>query len=165
MCRPSLVLENRWANRWMVHMLNTVLGNMEDVYHKSWRGVASGYEVSKLKSFACNNNRDQTVTKGSSSHPVCDTTCIDKIWLNLELSSYARLKCGWATPNISAHILHTQCSPLNSGSVNSDRWLWLLYLHWLIHYYICNLASKSSASNNVAWHLSFCCLFASLKWL
>ena len=28
-----------------------VLGDMEDVYHKSSSGVASAYEVSKLKSF------------------------------------------------------------------------------------------------------------------
>ena len=40
----------------MIEMLNTVLGDTEDVYHKSWSGVTSVYEVSKLKSFPCNNN-------------------------------------------------------------------------------------------------------------
>ena len=41
----------------MLDMLNTVLGDMDDVYHKSWSGVAGVYEVSKLKYFTCNNNR------------------------------------------------------------------------------------------------------------
>ena len=85
----------------MIDLLNTVLGDMEDVYHKSWSGVARAYEVFKLKYFPCNNNREQTVAKDSSSHPVCGTTRVDKIWLNSELSSYPSLKCGWATPNIN----------------------------------------------------------------
>ena len=44
-------------------------------------------EVSKLKSGTDSN-------QGSSSHLVCGTTCIDKIWLDLELSSYARSNYG-----------------------------------------------------------------------
>ena len=67
---------------------------MEDVYHKYWSGVASGYEVLKLKSFPCSNNRERTVAKDNSCHPECGTTCIDKIWIHSELSSYASLKCG-----------------------------------------------------------------------
>ena len=54
----------------MIDLLNTVLGDMEDVYHKSWCGVATVYEDLKLKSFSYNNNREQTVVKGSSSYPV-----------------------------------------------------------------------------------------------
>ena len=78
----------------MIEMLNTVLGDTEDVYYKSGSGVTSVYEVSKLKSFPCNNNNwEQTVAKGSSSHPVYGTTCIDKICFHLELSSYASRKC------------------------------------------------------------------------
>ena len=42
-----------------------------------------------------------------------------------------------------------------------------LHLHWSIHYYICNSASKSFASYKiwwqVHWHLSFNCLFSSLR--
>ena len=41
----------------MLDLLNTVLGDMDDVYHKSWSGVAGVYDVSKLKYFTCNNNR------------------------------------------------------------------------------------------------------------
>ena len=78
----------------MIDLLNTVLGDMEDVYHKSWSGVALVYEDLKLKSFPGNNNREQTVTKGSNSHSAYGTTCIDDIWLHLELSSYSNLKCG-----------------------------------------------------------------------
>ena len=55
---------------YMIDLLNTVLGDMEDVYHKSWSGVATVYEDLKLKSFSYNNNREQTVTKGNSSYPV-----------------------------------------------------------------------------------------------
>ena len=58
-------------------------------------GVASAYEVSRLESFPCDNNREQKPAKGNSNHPsICGTTCIDKIWLYLELSSYASLNCG-----------------------------------------------------------------------
>ena len=35
---------------YMIDLLNTVLGDIDDVYHKSWGGVASVCEVSKLKS-------------------------------------------------------------------------------------------------------------------
>ena len=55
---------------YMIDLLNTVLGDMEDVHHKSWSGVATVYEDLKLKTFSCNNNREQTVAKGSSSYPV-----------------------------------------------------------------------------------------------
>ena len=72
----------------MIDLLNTVLGDMEDVYHQSWGGVASVYEVSNPKSFSCNNDKEQTVVKGSSSHPACGTSCIDKIWLHIP-----NLKC------------------------------------------------------------------------
>ena len=62
-------------------LLNTALGDMGDVYHKS--GVATVSKVLKLKSFPCDdNNREHTAAKGSSNHPVCD-------WFYLELSSYA----------------------------------------------------------------------------
>ena len=77
-----------------IDLLNTVLGDMEDVYHKSSSGVATVQEEHKLKSFSCNNNWEQTVAKGSSNHPVCGIICIDKIWLQLELSSCASLKYG-----------------------------------------------------------------------
>ena len=87
---------------YMIDLLNTVLGDMEDVYHKSWSGVACVYEVSKLKSYPCNSNRKLTVAKGSISHSECGTTCVDIFWLHLELSSYASLCVRWATPNISA---------------------------------------------------------------
>ena len=90
---------------YMIDLLNTVLGDMEDVYHKSWSGVATIYEDPKLKSIPCNNNREQTVARGSSIHPVCDTTCIDIIWWHLELSSYASIKCGWVTPDNSAQTI------------------------------------------------------------
>ena len=43
----------------MIDLLNTVLGEMEDVCHKSWSGVATVYEDPKLKSLPCNNNREQ----------------------------------------------------------------------------------------------------------
>ena len=81
----------------MIDLLNTVLGDMEDVYHKSWSGVAGAYEVSKPKSFFLTiiGHRQQ-----SKATVLWSTTCIDKISLYLELSSYASLKkCGWATPN------------------------------------------------------------------
>ena len=57
---------------YMMDLLNTVLGDKEDVYHKS--GVATVSKVPKLKSFPCddnNNNREHTAAKGSSNHPVC----------------------------------------------------------------------------------------------
>ena len=86
----------------MKDSLNTVLGDIKDVHHRFWSGVAGVYEDPELKSSSCNNNREQTVARGSSTHMVCVTTCIDIIWWHLELSSYANSKCGWATPNISA---------------------------------------------------------------
>ena len=43
----------------MIDLLNTVLGEMEDVCHKSWSGVDTVYEDPKLKSLPCNNNREQ----------------------------------------------------------------------------------------------------------
>ena len=56
---------------YMIDLLNTVLEDMTDVYHKSSSGVASVFEVSKLKSLHCNNNnRAQTVAKSGSSHLV-----------------------------------------------------------------------------------------------
>ena len=45
----------------MIDLLNTVLGD----YPKSWSGVAGAYEVSKLKSFSCNNSREQTEPKAA----------------------------------------------------------------------------------------------------
>ena len=45
---------------YMIDLLITVLEDMADVYHKSSSGVASVFEVSKLKSLHCNNNRKQT---------------------------------------------------------------------------------------------------------
>ena len=54
----------------MIDLLNTVLGDMEDVHHRSWSGVATVYEDPKLKYFACNNNKEQIAARGSSSHPV-----------------------------------------------------------------------------------------------
>ena len=82
----------------MIYLFNTVLGDMEDVYYKAWCGVAS-------VDFSCNNNREQTVARGSSIHPACGITCIDEIWLPSELSSYASLKCGWVTPDNSAQTI------------------------------------------------------------
>ena len=38
---------------YMSDLLNAVLGDTEDVYHKSWSGVATVYEDPKLKSFSC----------------------------------------------------------------------------------------------------------------
>ena len=38
---------------YMSDLLNAVLGNMEDNYHKSWSGVARVYEHPKLKSLSC----------------------------------------------------------------------------------------------------------------
>ena len=55
---------------YMIDLLITVLEDMADVYHKSSSGVASVFEVSKLKSLHCNNNREQTVAKSGSSHLV-----------------------------------------------------------------------------------------------
>ena len=53
-------------------MLTTVLGDMEEVYYRSWNGVAAVYEDPKTKSVSCyNNNREQTVARDSSSHMVC----------------------------------------------------------------------------------------------
>ena len=52
-------------------LLNDVLGDMEDIHHKSGRGVATVYKEPRLKSFPSNNNREQDVTRGNSSHPVC----------------------------------------------------------------------------------------------
>ena len=78
----------------MIDLINTVLEDMEDACHNAWSGVTSVYEVFKLKSSPYNMNREQTGAKSSSSHPVCGTTCIDKIWLHLELSSYANPKFG-----------------------------------------------------------------------
>ena len=63
---------------YMINLLNIVLGDIEDVYQKSRNGGSTVYEVSKFKSFSCNNNKEQTVVKGSSSHPVCGTSCIDR---------------------------------------------------------------------------------------
>ena len=41
----------------IIDLLNTVLGAMENVYHESWSGEASVYEVSKPKPFCCNSDR------------------------------------------------------------------------------------------------------------
>ena len=38
---------------YMIDLLFTVLGDMEDVHHESWSGVATVYEDPKLKSFSC----------------------------------------------------------------------------------------------------------------
>ena len=40
----------------MIDLLNTVLGDIEDVYHKYWSEVATVYEDPKLKSLSWNNN-------------------------------------------------------------------------------------------------------------
>ena len=55
----------------MIDLLNTVLGDMEDVHHRYWSGADTVNKDLKLKSFSCNNNREYTVVRGSSSHPVC----------------------------------------------------------------------------------------------
>ena len=52
----------------MIDLFITVLGDMEDVHHRFWSGVAGVYEDPELKSSSCNNNREQTVGRGSSSH-------------------------------------------------------------------------------------------------
>ena len=62
----------------MIDLLNTVLGDMEDGHHESLSGVATVYEDLKLKSFSCNYNRKQTGTRGSSSHPIYDTTLMTR---------------------------------------------------------------------------------------
>ena len=40
-------------------LLNDVLGDMEDIHHKSGRGVATVYKEPRLKSFPSNNNRTE----------------------------------------------------------------------------------------------------------
>ena len=91
--------ENGWASRYfMVDLLNTVLEDLEDVYHKSWSGVASDYEVFKKKSILCSRQPKAAVV-------IQYVTPQGKVWLYLELSSYTSLKCGWATPNISAQAI------------------------------------------------------------
>ena len=64
---------SKQINGFYDRLLNTVLGDMEDGYK------SSVHEVFKLKTFPCNNNRKQTVARGSSSHPECNTPCIDNI--------------------------------------------------------------------------------------
>ena len=57
----------------MIDLLNTVLGDMQEVYYRSWSRVAAVYENPKTKSVSCynNNNREQTLARDSSSHSVC----------------------------------------------------------------------------------------------
>ena len=54
----------------MIDLLNTVLGDMEDVYHRSQSGVAAVYEVPRLNFFSCDNNKEQTVARGKNGQPV-----------------------------------------------------------------------------------------------
>ena len=63
-----------------IKLLNTVL-EIEDFYYKSESGVATVYEDLKLKSFHCNNNREQTRPIGSSSYSVC--SMLHLLWLIL----------------------------------------------------------------------------------